>query len=340
MPYNVSIDVDLTLIDKDGQLLPKANDAITKLKSADCNITLWSLAGAEYAKSIALKHKIENLFVGFAGKPDVAIDDDLESFNPRLKFEVTPKTDWGELVGRVLKQIEFLEGKAGDRKALISLVSECQLQLQTLRDEYENNLFPTGLNLHPVPFFGNPFQAEILTIALNPSFTEFNPERHWEQQLDTPRLIGKLLPYFEQKPHRWFDQLEMALLYFGSSYETNAAQVDLFPHPTLWPRRMDNTQKTQLAHLIRNNTHHLKRVLKLCRSVKLVLIIDYTFTFGQGNCLSVFNTLQEFIPAAAQNDGSAFPTRRFSGPNLVAEWAFTNRHCIREHLLNSNPIEF
>jgi hypothetical protein len=48
---------------------------------------------------------------------------------------------------------------------------------------------------------------------------------------------------------------------------------------------MGNDQKRKLAGLIRLNTNHLQQVLKLCRNVKLVLVIDYTFRFDQGDHL-------------------------------------------------------
>jgi hypothetical protein len=235
--------------------------------------------------------------------------------------------------------LNILNGKTCDPEALLALVNDCKTKLQLLRNEH-GNLFPHNPRLHPVPFFGNPFQAVVLTVALNPSFTEFNPGRGWEEELDAQNLISKLLPYFERDPHIWFNQLEKALLYFGSSYEINAAHIDLFPHPTLRPRNMGNDQRRELADLIRLNAHHFQHVLKLCRSVKLVLVMDYTFRYDLRNQLSVFTTLQEFIPAAAQNNGQTFPTICFSGPNSVGEWAFKNRHFVRKHLREAHPIEF
>jgi len=140
--------------------------------------------------------------------------------------------------------------------------------------------------------------------------------------------------------HKWFNYLEKALLCFGSSYESNAAHVDLFPHPTRLQRELTPDNRRLLGSLIQSNTDHLKRVLKLCRSIKMVLIINYPYSIGHGNHSRVFETLQEYIPAAAQNDGQAFPSRRFSAPNEVADWAFANRHIIRTHLRNADPIEF
>jgi phosphoglycolate phosphatase-like HAD superfamily hydrolase len=80
---NVCIDVDLTLIDERGELLPGAIEALEKLRKAPCELTLWSAAGAEYAKAVAARHKIEHFFQGIAGKPDIAIDDDPSSLNLR-----------------------------------------------------------------------------------------------------------------------------------------------------------------------------------------------------------------------------------------------------------------
>ena len=58
---NVCIDVDLTLIDEDGELLPGAIEALNKLRAVPCELTLWSACGAEYAKSVAARHKLEKI---------------------------------------------------------------------------------------------------------------------------------------------------------------------------------------------------------------------------------------------------------------------------------------
>jgi hypothetical protein len=52
---NVCIDVDLTVIDEEGELLPGAIEAFTELRDVPCELTLWSAAGAEYAKSVTGK---------------------------------------------------------------------------------------------------------------------------------------------------------------------------------------------------------------------------------------------------------------------------------------------
>ena len=94
---NVCIDVDLTLIDEEGELLPGAIEALTKLREVPCELTLWSAAGAEYAKSVAARHKLEKLFEGFAGKPDLAIDDDPQSLALRKLIVRKPGDHWSEI---------------------------------------------------------------------------------------------------------------------------------------------------------------------------------------------------------------------------------------------------
>jgi phosphoglycolate phosphatase-like HAD superfamily hydrolase len=94
---NVCIDVDLTLIDEEGDLLPGAIEALTKLREFPCELTLWSAAGAGYAKSIAARHKLEKFFAGFAGKPDLAIDDDPQSLVLRKMIVRKPEDQWDEI---------------------------------------------------------------------------------------------------------------------------------------------------------------------------------------------------------------------------------------------------
>jgi phosphoglycolate phosphatase-like HAD superfamily hydrolase len=94
---NVCIDVDLTLIDEQGELLPGAIEALEKLRKAPCELTLWSAAGAEYAKAVAARLKVEKYFQGFGGKPDIAIDDDPKSLVLRKLIVKKPEDQWSEI---------------------------------------------------------------------------------------------------------------------------------------------------------------------------------------------------------------------------------------------------
>ena len=109
MPINVCIDVDLTLIDEEGELLPGAIEALTKLRELSCELTLWSACGAEYAKSVAARHKLEKFFEGFAGKPDLAIDDTPESLVPRKLIVRMPGDHWNEIQLQAAEAIRQLQ---------------------------------------------------------------------------------------------------------------------------------------------------------------------------------------------------------------------------------------
>jgi hypothetical protein len=338
MPTNVSIDVDLTLIDKEGQLLPGAKDAVAKLQAADCKITLWSLAGAEYAKAVAARHKIEHLFVGFAGKPDVVIDDDLESIQPLLRFEKSAGISWNELVKSVLKQIPKLEGKTEDRNEVAGLVDESIQNFKHTRAE-NPQLFPEdNPRLNPILFFGYPFQAEVLTIALNPANTEFTAINGWEAGLSSQELMQKFLSYFspDRLWHPWFLPIEQGLLACDCSYEKNAAHLDLCSLPTILPRHLGINQQTEFANLIQRELPNFRRLLRLCRTAKMVVVIDYPIRLGNQNEISsVLKMIRQHVPELAQyinNDGQDFPVIRGQNPRQLQEWLFENRRTVKTHL--------
>ena len=94
---NVCIDVDLTLIDEEGELLPGAIETLEKLRKAPCELTLWSAAGAGYAKAVAARLNMERFFQGIAGKPDIAIDDDPSSLKLRKLIVKKPGDHWSDL---------------------------------------------------------------------------------------------------------------------------------------------------------------------------------------------------------------------------------------------------
>ncbi len=81
MATSISIDVDLTLINANGELLPGVVEGLKVLKDKGYLLTLWSYGGEEYARSVAKKHKLESFFEGYTTKPDLVIDDDAEALS-------------------------------------------------------------------------------------------------------------------------------------------------------------------------------------------------------------------------------------------------------------------
>jgi len=76
-------------------------------------------------------------------------------------------------------------------------------------------LFRDDVHVHPIPFFGDLINAEVVTIAVNPSSTEFAPWRNWgTTRLSATDLASRLIGYFKStqpRPHAWFCEVEEAL---------------------------------------------------------------------------------------------------------------------------------
>jgi hypothetical protein len=99
---NVFIDVDLTLVDANGKLLPGANEALGKLRAKGCHLFLWSTNGADYARKIAAVHGLTDIFEACTPKPDIIIDDmPATALNPFV-FDVNREDSWPALADKII----------------------------------------------------------------------------------------------------------------------------------------------------------------------------------------------------------------------------------------------
>lgn len=352
MPSSVCIDVDLTLIDKEGKLLPGAAEALKRLRAAGLSLTLWSMGGVAYAKDVAARHGIEGYFDGFAAKPDAVIDDDLESFVPQLRFQMRQDTNWSELVERVLSGFANMDGHPEDRARLLSNIEKCQkefsqIQQAELRVAPADRILPVpelGLPLHPIPFFGHPFGAEILTMGLNPSWTEFDSERSWPGELDVKGLLSRLFDYFYANPHEWFSAFDKALLFLERSYLRNAAHVDLFPYPTKWLKEMGDSARARFGEiLVAHSTNHLTQTLGLCRNAKLIMIRDYPLSRVAEGVHSTFDMITRCCPAIrsqVRNNGSSPPILRLPAGHNLSDAIYDRRRELIGFLSEASPLHF
>jgi|GEM_PF-3508617 len=72
----IFIDVDLTLINADNELLPGARKGLEWLKnSKGYKLVCWSAGGEEYARRILKMHALTGYFDAILDKPDIVIDD-------------------------------------------------------------------------------------------------------------------------------------------------------------------------------------------------------------------------------------------------------------------------
>ena len=82
MATHISIDVDQTILNDDGQLLVGVQDGLKLLKKAGMTLQLWSKGGADYARETADKFHLTEFFTSYAAKPDISIDDLPEDAHP------------------------------------------------------------------------------------------------------------------------------------------------------------------------------------------------------------------------------------------------------------------
>jgi hypothetical protein len=101
---NIFVDVDLTLVDANKNLLAGATEALTKLRDKGCHLFLWSTNGADYARKLAGLHGLTDFFEGFVAKPDIIIDDMPGTVLNPFVFDVNAESSWSSLVDKILRQ--------------------------------------------------------------------------------------------------------------------------------------------------------------------------------------------------------------------------------------------
>jgi phosphoglycolate phosphatase-like HAD superfamily hydrolase len=100
---NVFVDVDLTLVDAYGRILPGAANGLRQLKKAGFRLYLWSLGGAEYCREVAAANGLTELFEGFSAKPDIVIDDMPKTCMAPFAYDAR-EGGWEEIARRIVEK--------------------------------------------------------------------------------------------------------------------------------------------------------------------------------------------------------------------------------------------
>jgi len=58
--------------------------------------------GVEYARSVAVRHQLTELFEGYAAKPDIIIDDMPSTAVAPFIFNVQEEASWQSMVERII----------------------------------------------------------------------------------------------------------------------------------------------------------------------------------------------------------------------------------------------
>jgi hypothetical protein len=101
---NIFIDVDLTLVDGKGRLLPGAREALVRLKDTGCHLFLWSSVGADYCRRVAALHHLNEVFEGFTAKPDIIVDDMPSTCIEPIVYDVQKEESWATLTVTIIER--------------------------------------------------------------------------------------------------------------------------------------------------------------------------------------------------------------------------------------------
>ena len=93
---SIYIDVDDTLINDKDELFPGVREALENWKVRYTTVVCWSHSGAEHARRVCKKHKIDKYFTHFLDKPDIIVDDRPQSIVefPAVLEVKRPDTWW------------------------------------------------------------------------------------------------------------------------------------------------------------------------------------------------------------------------------------------------------
>jgi hypothetical protein len=98
--------------------------------------------------------------------------------------------------------IEGTGGQSGDDISRTHLNRVLKHVRET--DNFYRSLYRANSKTFPMPFFGKPESARVITIGLNPSRGEFIPVRRWPEKIRAESLYARLSNYFSTKlpsPH-------------------------------------------------------------------------------------------------------------------------------------------
>ena len=98
---NIFIDVDYTLVDHLGRLMPGVADGLRLLRESGCTIYLWSTGGRAYCQEVAARHGVTELFEAFLPKPDIIIDETPHTIVNGFKYDIHDEDDWLKMAERI-----------------------------------------------------------------------------------------------------------------------------------------------------------------------------------------------------------------------------------------------
>ncbi len=100
----IYIDVDQTLVDINGNLLPGVLEKIEYLYRYGYTLICWSGGGHEYAQRVLEKRQLNLYFTHVLDKPDIIIDDNPDSVLDHAHLlTIQDKDSWNTILHQLFK---------------------------------------------------------------------------------------------------------------------------------------------------------------------------------------------------------------------------------------------
>ena len=136
-------------------------------------------------------------------------------------------------------------------------------------------LHKSCLITHPITCFGNPTNAKVVTVGLNPSDGEFEKRRNWPQEgISHTDLATRCEEYFSEPPthHKWFNPWIEGLSHLDTSY-SNAVHLDLSPRATRPVSEFKQAWEQALfLEMVERDLWTFFGSLELCRNAEWILM--------------------------------------------------------------------
>lgn len=157
--------------------------------------------------------------------------------------------------------------------AISKYLTDVHLDWHDSKDAFPKNIYPK--RHWPIPFFGNPANALVATVGVNPSSGEFAPNRNWAHVVTTNDWKLRLKNYFSMgtPAHSWFGPWREGLGLLSLSYEAaTAAHFDVSYRPTKAMVRNLDTDPREFRHMVERDVAWLFRLLPLCPNLRGLLV--------------------------------------------------------------------
>ena len=146
---------------------------------------------------------------------------------------------------------------------------------------------------HPIPFFGEPNVARVLTVGVNPSWEEFTINK-WPDELSNEDLEARLRHYFsapDATPHPWFRHWSDALRHVELSYTNGVAHLDLSPRAT---RAMKSCPKDTFLGMVAQDIKWFFEILPYCERASVMML---------AGCVTNDHYMNEYVKKKASHFG-------------------------------------